>query len=147
MMEMFSGGNQGGGSNSGPFGNIMELMKLFRGAPEEVVPVWSSAAAFGTRRRDGIDETGTLELRIVPPTPKSPKTYLRLICGGIPIAMRPSELRELESAINRWHSADDLVGEMPDGEIVTGTLTEIYQQVQTLDAQAQSEAALQQFMG
>jgi len=146
-MEAF--GNLAGGSNStdSPFANLMQMMKLLGSPDEEVVPIWSSAAAFGTRRREGLDEVGTLELRIVPPTGNSPRAYLRLICGGVPIAMRPTELVELESAINRWHSSDQLVGEMPNGEMVTGTVQDIYKAAQGLEEQARGEAALNRFMG
>lgn len=137
MMMMANMGSGGGESSGGDGMNMDFLLRMMM--PElfedEIIPMWSSATAFGTRRRQGQDEIGVLELRLVPPTPTTPRASLRLICGGVPVLLRPDELKEIEGFFTRLNNpSTKLTAQFPDEkEMRTGNLSDIWSQAQELE--------------
>ena len=142
MSQMGGAGGQSNGETPTGGPDMMDMMmrmmfpEMFE---EETIPMWSSASAFGTRRRGGQDEIGVLELRLVPPTVTSPRASLRLICGGVPVLLRPDELKGIESFFASVNGAGKQKAMFPDGTIHEGTLEEIWGEAQKLEDEKKSE--------
>ena len=153
MQNMLGGGGSNDGTDSdsssalGGMDMMMRMMfpEMFE---EEVVPMWSSAAAFGTRRRQGQDEIGVLELRLVPPTMTSPRPSLRLICGGVPVLLRPDELVSIQSWITTILSNDNKIKAMFPGETKhrTGTLDEVWEEAMNMEDSLKQERMVSTMM-
>jgi hypothetical protein len=146
MMSQMSGksSNEGNGaSETGQMDLMMRMMfpEMFE---EEVIPIWSAATAFGTRRRQGQDEIGVLELRIVPPTTTSPRASLRLICGGVPILLRPDELLAVERFFGQLNGQGKQKAMWPDGTIEEGTLQEIWNKATQMEDDKKMERMIGQ---
>lgn len=149
MMEgMSGGGGESNGESGGGGFNMMDMWKMMNGgADTRVVPVWRDARAFGTILRSGVEEFGQIGLRILPPTLASPRASLELVCAGQRIEILPQELELLKAWLNEYPQKSDLVGVMPNGEEVTGTVQDVLKATHGLDDQVQNEAALTQMTG
>lgn len=135
-----------GGGGNGEKGGGMEQAMMKMIFPDlfddEVIAAWDEPVAIGSRRNaQGYDESATITLHLLEPTPTAPKARLRLLAGGPPINIRPDELLRLQ----RWITnvmKDKVVAHWLDGTTTEGTVEELLQAAREREGAARSRGLL-----
>lgn len=136
MSQMFGGGsgNPNGGDTPGmdPMQMMMQMMMpgLFE---EDTVPLWNDAVAIGTTTDRGLLKGGQLDVQLLPPTMKTSRASLRIVCGNGYITVRPDEFAKLQAFFTDLPKRQIKAYWPGEIEAHEGTLEEIWLEAQQME--------------
>jgi hypothetical protein len=140
MGQLLGGGGNGG--NGGGMEQAMMKMLFPDLFDDEVIAAWDEPVAIGSRRNaQGYDESATITLHLLEPTPTAPKARLRLLAGGPPINIRPDELLRLQ----RWITnvmKEKVTAHWLDGTVTEGNIEELLAAARDKEGAARSRGLL-----